>query len=308
MRPEKKYHAFISYSHLDKSYASLIQKSIEALGLPFYKSWQPDIGIFRDERKIPLSGSLTKEIIEGLKESKYLIVIASKNSADSKWVKEEITNWHSLNKDENGFITNFNFILIDDVIAWDYENRDFDKLKTTALPKFEERIFSELPIWANLQHYCKSGKVQANNSNYEWEIAKIKGLLLGKKPDEIIDEVSKGKRAFRIIVGIAMLILLIATGVAICQRSLAINQKEIADKKTEEAIDNLRKYKLEEFERNLKNGNTYYDAEEYCFAKDCFTKAVETANDTICKESISQVKIQYLDSVYKICLNKSNCK
>jgi hypothetical protein len=56
----KKYHAFISYSHKDKPYASAIQKSIETLGLHFYKSWQPDVNIFRDERKIPLAGSLTE--------------------------------------------------------------------------------------------------------------------------------------------------------------------------------------------------------------------------------------------------------
>jgi hypothetical protein len=47
----KKYHAFISYSHKDKSYASAIQKSIETLGVPFHKSWGGDVKIFRDERK-----------------------------------------------------------------------------------------------------------------------------------------------------------------------------------------------------------------------------------------------------------------
>ena len=42
----KKYHAFISYSHKDKVYASAIQKSIETLILPFYKKWQPDLSRF----------------------------------------------------------------------------------------------------------------------------------------------------------------------------------------------------------------------------------------------------------------------
>ena len=166
MSSNKKYHAFISYSHKDKQYARAIQKSIETLGLPFYKSWQPNVNIFRDERKIPLAGSLTEQIITGLKESKYLIVIASKNSANSTWVREEILNWHRENKDENGYITNFNFILTDDIIEWDYLNHDFDKLKTTALPSFDKRIFKEVPLWANLQLYCKNGKVQSNNSNY----------------------------------------------------------------------------------------------------------------------------------------------
>src|SRR5689334_17578255 len=97
--PEKKYHAFISYSHKDKIYATVIQRSIETLGLPFYKLWKADVNIFRDERKIPLADSLSQQIISGLKDSHFLIVIASKNSAESKWVKEEILNWYDLNKD-----------------------------------------------------------------------------------------------------------------------------------------------------------------------------------------------------------------
>jgi len=228
MEQVKKYHAFISYSHKDKQYARAIQKSIETLGIPFYKSWQPNVNIFRDERKIPLAGSLTEQIITGLKESQYLIVIASKYSANSTWVREEIINWHKWNKDDVGFISNFNFILTDDVVEWDYLNHDFDKLKTTALPSFDERLFKELPLWANIQQYCKDGKIKSSNSNYEWEIAKIKGLLLGKKPDEIIDEVSKGKRFFRLVSSFIIMVLLLATTFAYYQRNVAIEQRNLA--------------------------------------------------------------------------------
>lgn len=231
----KSYHAFISYSHKDKAYASIIHKSIESLGLPFYKSWKSNVNIFRDERKIPLTGNLTESIINGLKESKHLIVIASKNSANSKWVREEIINWQRFNKDEKGYITNFNFILIDEVIEWDYLNHDFNKLKTTALPYFEEKIFKELPLWANIQQYCKENKIQKNNSNYEWEIAKIKGLLLNKKPDEIIDEVSQGKRLFRIITGVIISILITLSAIAFYLQNVATDERDKAIKSEENA-------------------------------------------------------------------------
>ncbi|MNU65555.1 hypothetical protein D3C71_548480 [compost metagenome] len=315
MREGKIYHAFISYSHGDRAYAATIQKSIEKLGLPFYKSWHPNVNIFRDQRKIPLAGSLSAQILDGLKQSEHLIVIASKRSADSDWVKEEILNWHKLNQDEDGYITNFNFILIDDVIVWDYLNKDFDKIKTTALPSFDQRIFKEEPLWANVQQYCVNGKVQTSNSNYEWEIAKIKGLLLGKKPDEIIDEVSKGKRLFRIVSGLIIGILLFLSGFAFYQRQDALFQKETAIRNEKEAqlqkdsaLNNLIKFKVEEFGRNLKNGNTYYEAEEYTLAKQYFVQAIETANDTIYNQSIPTAKIQYLDSIYKVCIDKSTGK
>ncbi len=223
-----KYHAFISYSHLDKAYVSIIQKSLESLGLPFYKKWKHDLKFFRDERKIPLSDCLTNEILEGLEESKYLIVIASENSASSKWVKEEIENWHKLNMNNEGFIMNFNIILIDDSIEWDDKNKDFNKLKTTALPTFENKLFKSLPIWANLQKYCKNGKVNTNNENYEWELAKVKGFLLNKRPDEIIDDISAAKNLFRTFLGIVISVLLFLIAFAFKERDKALKQKNIA--------------------------------------------------------------------------------
>ncbi len=308
MNSNKKYHAFISYSHKDKSYANSIQKSIERLGVPFYKSWQPNVSIFRDERKIPLSGSLTDQIITGLKESENLLVIASKNSANSAWVREEIINWHKLNKDEEGYITKFNFILTDDVIEWDYLNHDFDKLKTTALPSFDKRIFKELPIWANLQLYCKEGKVLSSNSNYEWEVAKIKGLLLNKRPDEIIDDVSKKKRLFRVIVGFVISLLAALAAFAFYLRAEAVSQQKIAAQNAtkaqierDNALNNLIKFKVEEFDRNLKNGNTFFEAESYYIADSLFSLALATAKDSIFGPSILETKIKYLDSVSITC-------
>lgn len=223
---DKYYHAFISYSHADKVYASVIQKSIETIGLPFYRKWKPRVAIFRDERKIPLSGSLSDEIVTGLANANHLIVIASKNSANSRWVREEILNWHKLNKDGDGYIINFNFILIDEVVEWDYNNRDFDKLKTTALPLFDEKIFRDIPHWANLRPYCKNQKVQTANANFEWEIAKISGLLLRKKPDEIIDDASKSRRWFRLTTSAIIALLFALTIFAFFQRNNAIKQSE----------------------------------------------------------------------------------
>jgi outer membrane protein OmpA-like peptidoglycan-associated protein len=263
LKKRKKYHVFISYSHLDKSYVSAIQKSIEKLGLPFYKSWRPNVSIFRDERKIPLAGSLKEKIIDGLRQSEHLIVIASESSANSKWVKEEILSWHQENRDDEGYIVNFNFILIDDVIKWDDLNQDFDKLKTTALPSFEKRIFKDLPIWANIQPYCKKGRVQSNNSNYQWEIAKIKGLLLDRKPDEIIDEVSKNKSLFTIISSIVIVILIITTSIAVNRTNYALEKEkiakdheEIAIQKSEEATKNAQLANKNELEA-INNLNLY---------------------------------------------------
>jgi outer membrane protein OmpA-like peptidoglycan-associated protein len=166
-----------------------------------------------------LSGNLTEEILSSLKESEFLLVIASRNSANSTWVQKEIFNWYKLNHDENGYITNLAFILVEGGIVWNYFNNEFDKLKSTALPSFEKKMFKELPLWADLQLNCLGGKIYSDNTSYAWEIAKIKGLLLGKRPDEILDEGSKKKNLFRIIICIIILFVLLLVGYLLYKQS-----------------------------------------------------------------------------------------
>jgi hypothetical protein len=307
MENQKAYNAFISYSQLDREYAKAIQHSIQTLGLPFYKRWKHDVTLFRDQRKIPLTHDLTQEIRTGLASSQYLLVIASKNSGDSKWVKEEILEWQRLNHDKDGFITNFNFILIDNVVEWDEERKDFDKIKTKALPKFDQPLFRELPAWTNIQNYCKSNKINTSNENYEWEIARVKAWLLNKRPDEIIDDVSFGKRVFRIILIAGIVVFGILAGVAVAQKLAADEATARAEESRKEAEDNLTSFKIEEFERNLRNGAIYFDAQEYCLAKEVLMKADSTLIDP---KYSTQPKIELSKNTLKQMLATcyANCK
>lgn len=275
---QEKYDAFISYSHLDREYAKVIQRSLETLGLPFYKKWKNDIKLFRDQRKVPLTDDLTQEIKKGLKNSRCLIVIASKHSAGSKWVKEEILEWHRLNKDKEGYITKFNFIQVDDVIKWDATKKNFD-LVTTALPNFDQALFKSEPAWSNIKNYCKDNKIDTSNDNYEWEIARVKGWLLGMNPDKIIDDVSNSKKLFRFALIFGMVIFGLLATVAFIQKQAADKATALAEERRKEAEDNLTDFKIEEFERNIRNGTIYFDAQVYCLAKQVLMKADSTSND-----------------------------
>lgn len=94
MKKQFRYAAFISYSHIDKKQAKWIQKKLESYALP--KELQEDLGVekhlakcFRDEDD--LSGtSLQKAIYKELGDSKYLIVVCSKNTPKSHYVNEEV--------------------------------------------------------------------------------------------------------------------------------------------------------------------------------------------------------------------------
>lgn len=86
--------AFISYSHHDMAVAKWLQRRLEGFKLPTEIYNEIDAQsrylrpVFRDESDLD-TGILGDELRKHLEESKYLILICSKNSAESKWVSDE---------------------------------------------------------------------------------------------------------------------------------------------------------------------------------------------------------------------------
>lgn len=90
----KRYYVFISYNHRDARWAKWLQKKLEWYRLP--TEIQNEFGesrfirpVFRDRDNLT-SGVLNEALQRNLETSQYLVVICSPNSADSKWVSEEI--------------------------------------------------------------------------------------------------------------------------------------------------------------------------------------------------------------------------
>jgi len=86
--------AFISYSHRDMAVAKWLQKNLERFKLPTEIHNDIDAKsrylrpVFRDQSDLN-TGILGDELRKNLEESKYLILICSKNSAQSQWVSDE---------------------------------------------------------------------------------------------------------------------------------------------------------------------------------------------------------------------------
>lgn len=96
MNKETKYRnfAFISYSHRDMEVAKWLQRNLERYKLPTEIHNEIDAQsrylrpVFRDQSDLN-TGILGDELRRHLEESKYLILICSKNSAQSQWVSDE---------------------------------------------------------------------------------------------------------------------------------------------------------------------------------------------------------------------------
>ena len=102
---QKKFWAFISYSHQDDEWAKWLHRSLEQYRVPaklvgrstpqgpIPKRIYP---IFRDREELPGSASLGEKLTEALENSRSLIVICSPNSAISRWVNQEVLNYKAL--------------------------------------------------------------------------------------------------------------------------------------------------------------------------------------------------------------------
>ena len=87
-----KYQAFISYKHSDYSrkQAQALEQSLKRYAKPLLK---PPIKIFRDEKHMVPGEGLSQLIREGLDHSEYLLFLAEKQAAQSKWCQNELEYW-----------------------------------------------------------------------------------------------------------------------------------------------------------------------------------------------------------------------
>jgi hypothetical protein len=105
-----RYWAFISYSHRDEKWASWLHKKLETYtghkklvgsmnrhGDPVPARMFP---VFRDRDELEGAPDLPDRINEALRQSRFLIVVCSPDSARSKWVDEEIRTFKAWGRDD----------------------------------------------------------------------------------------------------------------------------------------------------------------------------------------------------------------
>lgn len=238
-----KYKAFISYSHaVDGHLAPAIQKTLQTLAKPWYK--QKVFDIFRDETDLSTSPYLWGAIEDALKESGYLILMASPESAKSKWVKKEIDFWL-----KHKSINTILIALTEGIIEWDEKKNDFDWIKTTALPGSLKGKYKGEPNYANFIFAKNEDDLSLDSEEFDEAIRPIAATLHDKTVKELFGEIKKQhKKTLRlrnsiILVLLVFLFLLTFFGIKFyvekrrTQIQLAMNYWEIARKAREEGND-----------------------------------------------------------------------
>ena len=99
MRQDRKYRAFISYSHSDSRHARRIFRKLSTYRIPsaVARGQARKLGeFFMDREALPAAKDLSAEIVSALANAEAMIVVCSEAAARSSWVAREISTFRSL--------------------------------------------------------------------------------------------------------------------------------------------------------------------------------------------------------------------
>ncbi len=233
MDPARRYFAFLSYSHSDRRFADWLHGALEGYRVPKALAGRETPAgplperlapIFRDREELAAADDLSAEIRAALAASRFLIVLCSPAAALSRWTNEEIVAFHALHPQGRVLAA----IIDGEPFSSERPGQEARECFPPALRHRFDREGHETgeraePIAADFRE-GGDGKTLG--------LMKLIAGMLGVPLDEIVQrEAQRRQRRLTIVAGIAILGMLIMTGMA----TLAIQARNEAQHQREQA-------------------------------------------------------------------------
>ncbi|WHO40140.1 toll/interleukin-1 receptor domain-containing protein [Sphingobium sp. AP49] len=231
---QRRYRAFMSYSHVDERAARTLHHWLETYRIPARLTGMPSprgpvprrlTPIFRDRAELPAASSLDQEVRLALSQSDALLLLCSPAAKASRWVDAEITLFRQLHPDRP-------------IIAALVEGEPADSFPTALLTPDSHGIVHE-PIAADFR---------PNHDGPKLARLKIIAGLTGLPLDQIIQR--DAQRQLRRVIGVTFAAVFLALMMALMlvfvarARSEAEQQRQQAEGLIEFMLTDLRE-KLE---------------------------------------------------------------
>ena len=219
---EKRYDAFISYSHAaDSRLAPQLQKALRRLAKPWYRL--RGMRVFRDETDLSAAPEGWTLIQTALADSRYFLFMASREAAMSKWVTREIDYWFA-----NRSSAEFLIVLTDGKIVWNDDRADFDWSLTNALPKALADKFKREPFWVDLRWAVTQQDLNFRHPQFLTAVARLAAPIRGLEVDALISEDRRQHKRNLWMAGIAAATTIMLGGIAFWQfqAKLAATERE----------------------------------------------------------------------------------
>lgn len=188
-----RYKAFVSYRRSsDEAAAATLQHELERFARRWYRPIRHRI--FRDRTGATVGGALDEILRIALRDSEFLILLASPESAAAPWVEEEVRQWC----DDERPLDRLLIVLTDGTIDWDADAKDFVWGETTAVPRVLSGRFTAMPSYLDLR-WTRDPALDENARRGLWReaVATLSAKLLGVPREELIGEEIRERRRLR---------------------------------------------------------------------------------------------------------------
>lgn len=213
-----RYDAFISYSHRgERELARELEADLRSFGRRWYQL--RGVRCYRDETNLSAEPRLWPAIEAAVSRSRFLILLASPDSAKSAWVPREVRS--ALRKDAAGA-----FVVIAQtagVLPWTDGRHTSELLghedlaiSSDLLKELDEQGFA--PLVVDLRGFRSTQQRQSRRTEYLSAVASIAAQILGKGKDEIWGDYFRAQKQRALFLGVvtcALLGLLLALTLAL---------------------------------------------------------------------------------------------
>jgi WD40 repeat protein len=214
------YHAFISYSRdPDERLARCLRQGLKNVAARWWEHER--MRVFLDEAGLVPGDDLDGRLIAALDSSATLILLASKKSAASWWVRREVEYWQGLGRRE---------VLIahtGEGIVWSPSTADFDWDRTRALSR--EALggaFTAYPAWVELATARRHPRLHAGI--VQAGAAALAASILGVEKEALITRERRRQHARIATVTTTVIAVAAITVVSLLASSLATQEGEQA--------------------------------------------------------------------------------
>ena len=173
------YEAFISYRHAS---SSAFARDLELQLKRYAKGWfsKPD-RIFRDEQFLQAGKGLAESIREALTNTKYLVLLASPDAAQSRWVQDELDMWCREFKRTEQLI----IVLTAGTIDIDTHTKQINWANTNALPQQLKEHLHTVPLYIDLSWAKEKEQRSLGNNAYKSAINAIAAAIRDTTPNAL---------------------------------------------------------------------------------------------------------------------------
>ena len=224
----KSYDAFISYAHGgDAVFAPVLQRGLQHLAKPWNR--RRAMEVFRDETSLAVSPGLWPSIQDALDASRWLIVLASPEAAQSHWVGEEISHWVSGRGADHLLV-----VVTDGTWVWDGGGGDVSLASTARNPALAG-VFRAEPKYLDMAWARRDGGLTLHNARFRDQVATLAAAIREVPKEEIegedVRQQRRTRRLVRAVITVLTALVLTTSVLAVwanLQRENAIHQRNAA--------------------------------------------------------------------------------